>query len=1071
MKSKTLFICRFICLSILLSLLVLPTYTLAKTYPVTWSPKGIEQTIGLGGAKDLTATFISTDSLDNVDLWIVPELQPFVSLVPDHFEHIEAGTPYEVAVNLLIPYGSETRPYDGTVHLRVGSETYPQMLKVELMVFDAAESIGPAGGIIEVTDPASPIFRSKAVIPEGALSESRTVILNWIEDPPAMPDWCSATGNFIHFSGEGFTTFDRPVSFFVPYLDEDNDGIVDGTLIHELSGLGAMFFDEYTYKWENFIVVEIDGIANLLEMVAAALSVVTPVVFDNTGPSLRLMTYNAAFTVTGMPDTNIIHPVTKQVLEYDDEDDVEERARLIVEGIHRVDPDILVLNEIWDDSAEEYLRDHLKGDYPNYVQYLDGDTIWVQDSGLMLFSKYQFPFIPLSFSPSPTFRPGDGDCIARHATQGDWCDHLGFADFAGSCESYDCLANKGAGLVRMQNMSTHEEFTVVFTHLQASYGEDDWEDREHQVFVRRSQMFFIEDMINNCLTPHEAQGDPIFMLGDLNINGHTLSDDPSMPNYGEWDYFFNDAYYGDITHGFYACGLNNPCPTSQLSSMFVDTWGYETSPNDFGRTTGCNFLFSPDQPTCGDRLDYILHSKPHGGVCAQHIAKAWNVHYQGSIHPYSDHVPVVGDFNKCSDYCQANIARPVPYLNPGEDDVYSNGEIKYPGSMQWHIIGDPGCYAISISGADAQHVGLDIYESHDLSRPIKPYGGQPHPEFGPKFRMPDPPYYLRVFAQVWKGDRFVPDRKWYGHYKIMIHRLDCTDKYESCPLDPVVRDDNNKFPWPTNSVNPYDTIWYSFMTDQGERGDFPTLTFYLVLPDGTVVPEYDQANYELEIETTDSFFIPFAEKGTADEGKQIFGMANELEGDGGQEKEYYLKVIRDPSMGPEMTEVFYHTTLTYFYPQMVVCEEQDDTFGDDDVYYYMEVDSADGWYDDRYKDVHNDPQWSYLAEFDTGSSYGGVWFDWGDPLRPGYPRKYMNWVVINLVEYDFVGINDPLFPYGGRVHEPRPNWRIYPLAEDQEKFIGPLIWWAPLGYYSSPHYLLHGTLTHKPPEKESPMSY
>ena len=137
----------------------------------------------------------------------------------------------------------------------------------------------------------------------------------------------------------------------------------------------------------------------------------------------------------------------------------------------------------------------------------------------------------------------------------------------------------------------------------------------------------------------------------------------------------------------------------------------------------------------------------------------------------------------------------------------------------------------------------------------------------------------------------------------------------------------------------------------------------------------------------------------------------------------------------------------------------------------MEVDSADGWYDERYKDVHNDPEWSYLAEFDTGSDYGDVGIDWGNPLIPGYPRKFTKWVVINLVEYDNVGINDPLYAGGGRVHEPVPNWQILPVAENVERREGELIWWAPLGYYSSPHYRLYGTVTHKPPEKEKPMSY
>jgi hypothetical protein len=931
---------------------------------------------------------------------------------------------------------------------------------------EGANFIGPAGGTVEVTDPESPIYRAGAVIPEGALPEGGLVILDWVEDPPAMPDWHEPIGDFILYSGEGFATLAKPVNLFVPYPDEDDDGLVDGTSVSELTGLGCLYYDEATEDWEAFSDFRVDETANLLEIAAGTLSVVTPVAFDNPGASLRLMTYNAAFNVTGMPDVNIIHPVTKQVLEYTDDDDVKERARLIAEGIHRVDPDILVLNEIWDDAAEEHLRDHLRSTYPNYVQYLDGETFGVQDSGLMLFSKSQYPFLPLSFPPPSEFDLEDGDCIAHHASQGDWCDHVAFADFGENCESYDCLANKGAGLVRMENLSTHEAFTLVFAHLQASYGgEDDKEDRQDQVEYRHNQLRLIEEMILSCLTLTESRGNPIFMLGDLNINGHTMSDWPGWPNWHEWDNYFDAVHYLDPTQGFYACGLNSPCPDANALSMFVDTWGYETSPDDFGRTTGCNFLFSPDDPTCGDRLDYILHSRPRDSLCAQHIAKAWDLHYEGTPeHPYSDHVPLIADFNLCSPYCKANIAREVPPLNPGGTDSFSDGEIRFPGSMQWHIIRVPGCYAIVNSLPD--HVGFEVYESTDLSRPVKPYGGQPHPKFGPKYRMPDPPYYIRTFAREWTGDRWAPDRKWFGHYNIKIHRLNCTDRLESCPLDPVVRDDNNLFQWPASPVNADDTVWYSFLTDQGERGDFPVLTFYLVLPDGTVVPDYHSSNYGLEVEATDGVVVHFADKGIAEGGRQLFVKADKLEGEGGHEKEYFLKINRKLPMGQETTEIFYHTTLSYFYPQLVVCDVQDDIAGDDDIYYYMEVDSEEGWYDSRYEDVHDDPQWSYLAEFDTDSIYGGVVFDWGDPLRPGHPRKFTKWVVINLVEYDSTDENDRLYPFGRYLYEPAPNWRIYPLAEDQESFVGPLLWWAPYNYYDEPHYWLHGAITHKPPGKD-----
>ena len=61
MKSKIIIIC-------LLGLLIFPLNAFAEKGPVIWNPEKTEETIGLGGTKDLTATFTSSTQLQNVDL-------------------------------------------------------------------------------------------------------------------------------------------------------------------------------------------------------------------------------------------------------------------------------------------------------------------------------------------------------------------------------------------------------------------------------------------------------------------------------------------------------------------------------------------------------------------------------------------------------------------------------------------------------------------------------------------------------------------------------------------------------------------------------------------------------------------------------------------------------------------------------------------------------------------------------------------------------------------------------------------------------------------------------------------
>lgn len=129
MKSKLFFI-------FVLGLLLYPFNVQADNCSVVWTPERIEQTLGFEGTVDIPATFISNIKLKNVDLRVVPELQPFVSVEPKYFESIEANTPCEVTVHFSVPHGTYPGLYDGTIHLKVGNnKTFPQTLKVDLSIF------------------------------------------------------------------------------------------------------------------------------------------------------------------------------------------------------------------------------------------------------------------------------------------------------------------------------------------------------------------------------------------------------------------------------------------------------------------------------------------------------------------------------------------------------------------------------------------------------------------------------------------------------------------------------------------------------------------------------------------------------------------------------------------------------------------------------------------------------------------------------------------------------------------------------------------------------------------------
>ncbi|MGQ9645898.1 MAG: BACON domain-containing protein [Thermodesulfobacteriota bacterium] len=114
-------------------------------HPITWIPEAIEETISKGSSKELDVAFISRIDLKKVNLWITPELRPFIRIEPDHFEKIEDNIPNQVVLHLTVPADAKPAHYDGTIHLRVGHRTYPETLKVDLDVIENISPVANAG--------------------------------------------------------------------------------------------------------------------------------------------------------------------------------------------------------------------------------------------------------------------------------------------------------------------------------------------------------------------------------------------------------------------------------------------------------------------------------------------------------------------------------------------------------------------------------------------------------------------------------------------------------------------------------------------------------------------------------------------------------------------------------------------------------------------------------------------------------------------------------------------------------------------------------------------------------------
>ncbi len=105
----------------------------AKNGKVQWSQKKVEISGKPGDSFSMNVQFESDKDLSNASLWVVPELQPFISVTPSDFPTIDAGSTYPVSIDVSIPEDSEEGSYEGTIHLGDGY-TVPSGLKVTLAV-------------------------------------------------------------------------------------------------------------------------------------------------------------------------------------------------------------------------------------------------------------------------------------------------------------------------------------------------------------------------------------------------------------------------------------------------------------------------------------------------------------------------------------------------------------------------------------------------------------------------------------------------------------------------------------------------------------------------------------------------------------------------------------------------------------------------------------------------------------------------------------------------------------------------------------------------------------------------
>ena len=499
------------------------------------------------------------------------------------------------------------------------------------------------------------------------------------------------------------------------------------------------------------------------------------------GESLRILTFNVAMledmAFPWSSDTN------------------EDRAARIATRIKQGDYDIVVLNEVFDEQARDKFVDKLSGKYPYYVSKVDSTLIGAfEDSGIMLFSRYPFVALP----NHPLFPPTPPPVVAASSAGAPWSLEVGAVifpygaagDAAGECYFPDCLASKGAALVRIENPETHRIINVAFTHLQASYGDGNCPS---EVDARTKQFAHVRKLITNVLGSLVNQED-VFFLGDLNVNGDQLGweGDPSM----NWGYI----YGGPCGNSLWEWVLRFDTPGTFFTDTLMDSWVVEQSP--YAPAEAFDRGLSQGIPVRNERLDYVLRNRPsppafahRPDLAVQHLTLETCTQVDAGEF-LSDHVPVC-----------ANVNRKVPHCNPVDAfvppmEAVVTDHIQYPGTLQWYRIDEQGTYLFAVQGTDIQY---EVYEAKDLTNPIPQYFGETGDIQlatgltieGDKYYVPEAPFYIRVHHKKRTGT---------GSYTFIAHQMHGISKEDALVLR---ANDWHEYGFPPfQPLNQDDTMWF-----------------------------------------------------------------------------------------------------------------------------------------------------------------------------------------------------------------------------------------------------------------------
>jgi len=243
----------FIVTLALLSSSIPLTVSLAAAQPkIKWSQNQLTLQLSPGGGEVKQVTFTSDHNLTNVTIEAVPEIADLVSIQPNTIASVFADQAQSVSLFFSIPAGTSFGLHEGTIHVRAGSQTIPQTLKLSI---DVTQSVDLPAEI----QPLSPAIVTLSGVSETNFNPTNNTILLGISGSTfnTDPTTVKVFLNGFQLPDTSVQVTPTLITVAAQFFDDKNELTffgydADGKIVHKAATLWAGVFTlNVTIKDEN----------------------------------------------------------------------------------------------------------------------------------------------------------------------------------------------------------------------------------------------------------------------------------------------------------------------------------------------------------------------------------------------------------------------------------------------------------------------------------------------------------------------------------------------------------------------------------------------------------------------------------------------------------------------------------------------------------------------------------------------------------------------------------------------------------------------------------------------------